>query len=75
MNPGRTVKYLLAVHPACDDEKLEDMKALKLKGLPPIRVVDCGDHYMAIEGSHRLAAAAEPPSGAEPDRARRRGPR
>jgi hypothetical protein len=26
-------------------------------GAPTIRVVDCGDHYMALEGSHRLAAA------------------
>ena len=24
-----------------------------------IRIVDCGTHYMAIEGSHRLAAAAD----------------
>jgi len=27
-------------------------------GAPVIRVVDCGDHYIAIEGSHRLAACA-----------------
>jgi len=27
-------------------------------GVPTIRVIDCGDHYMALEGSHRLAAAA-----------------
>jgi hypothetical protein len=59
MNPDRTVKRLVAVHPAYDDEKLELMKALKLEGLPPVRVVDCRDYYMAIEGSHRLAAAAE----------------
>ena len=26
-------------------------------GAPTIRVVDCGDHYIALEGSHRLAAA------------------
>ena len=24
---------------------------------PTIEVVDCGDYYMALEGSHRLAAA------------------
>jgi hypothetical protein len=59
MNTDRTVKRLLAIHPAYDEEKLEAMRALKLAGLPPIRVVDCGDHYMAIEGSHRLAAAAD----------------
>lgn len=27
-------------------------------GAPSIRVVDCGDHYMALEGVHRLEAAA-----------------
>lgn len=27
-------------------------------GAPSIRVVDCGDHYMALEGCHRIAAAA-----------------
>jgi hypothetical protein len=58
MRPNGTMKRLLAIHPAYDDDKLAAMKALKLEGLPPIRVVDCGDHYMAIEGSHRLAAAA-----------------
>jgi hypothetical protein len=49
MNPDRTVKRLVAVHPAYDDEKLELMKALKLEGLPPVRVVDCRDYYMAVE--------------------------
>ncbi len=29
------------------------------RGPPTIRVVDCGDCYMAIEGCHRLIAAAE----------------
>lgn len=27
-------------------------------GTPTIRVVDCGDHHRAVEGSHRLAIAA-----------------
>lgn len=27
-------------------------------GAPTIKVIDCGDYYMALEGSHRLAAAA-----------------
>lgn len=26
-------------------------------GAPTIRVIACGDYYMALEGSHRLAAA------------------
>lgn len=48
-----------AIH-GTDPEKLarvvDEMKKL---GAPTIRVVDCGDYYMALEGSHRLAAAAE----------------
>jgi hypothetical protein len=28
-------------------------------GAPTIRVVDCGDYLQALEGSHRLAIAAE----------------
>jgi len=35
---------------------LDSMKRL---GAPTIRVVDLGDGYQAIEGSHRLAAAKE----------------
>ena len=30
-----------------------------VRGRPKIRVVDCVDYYMAIEGCHRLMAAAE----------------
>jgi hypothetical protein len=40
-------------------ERLEQVKAeMATLGAPTIRVVDCGDYYMALEGSHRLAAAA-----------------
>jgi len=43
-----------------DPETLEAAKAeMRVLGATTIRVVDCGDHYMAIEGVHRLAAAAE----------------
>ena len=43
-----------------DPGTLEAAKAeMRVLGAPRIRVVDCGDHYMAIEGVHRLAAAAE----------------
>ena len=46
-----------AIH-GVDSDKLESVKAEMLSlGAPAIRVVDCGDHYMALEGSHRLAAA------------------
>jgi hypothetical protein len=34
------------------------MTEMRRLGAPEIRVVDCGDHYYAIEGVHRLAAAA-----------------
>ena len=34
---------------------VEEMRTL---GAPTIKVVDCGDHFIALEGSHRLAAAA-----------------
>lgn len=43
-----------------DPDHLEDVKAeMRRLGAPTIRVVDCGDHYFAIEGAHRLVAAAE----------------
>lgn len=48
-----------AIH-APDAAKLDVVKAEMLTlGPPTIRVVDCGDYYMALEGSHRLAAAAD----------------
>ena len=48
---------IYAIHgPAA--EKLETVKReMEALGAPIIRVVNCGDHYMALEGSHRLAAA------------------
>jgi hypothetical protein len=59
VNPDPTVKCLRAIHPV-DDKKLAAVKALMLElGSPRIRVVNCRDHYAAIEGSHRLAAAAD----------------
>jgi len=36
------------------DEVIKEMRRL---GSPTIRVVDCSDHYQAIEGSHRIEAA------------------
>ena len=32
---------------------------MQLLGAPTIRVVDCGDYLMALEGVHRIAAAAQ----------------
>ncbi|MGK2287275.1 ParB N-terminal domain-containing protein [Pedomonas sp. V897] len=58
-------KWIYAIH-GCDAEHLEEVKAqMKALGAPVIRVVDCGDYYQALEGSHRLAAAAE--LGLEPE--------
>jgi hypothetical protein len=52
-------KTLYLVHPIWD-EKVEDVKAkMRILGAPTVRVVDLGDCYMAIEGCHRLMAAAE----------------
>jgi len=43
-----------------EPEHLETVKAeMKTLGSPTIRVADAGDFYVALEGSHRLHAAAE----------------
>ena len=48
---------IYAIH-APESKKLEQVKAqMAVLGVPAIRVVDCGDYFMALEGSHRLAAA------------------
>ena len=53
------IQSLYLIH-AVEATKLAAVKAEMLKlGAPTVRVVDCGDHYMALEGCHRLAAAAE----------------
>jgi len=44
---------------AADSGHLQSVAAtMQALGAPKIRVVDCGDHYEALEGSHRIAAAA-----------------
>lgn len=42
------------------DAELLDLVVAQMRelGPPTIEVVDCGDYYAALEGSHRLAAAA-----------------
>lgn len=53
------ISALYLIH-AADPAKLAAVKAeMLILGAPTVRVVDCGDHYMAIEGCHRLMAAAE----------------
>jgi len=47
-----------AIH-AADPAKLAIVKnEMAALGAPTINVIDCGDYYMAMDGSHRLAAAA-----------------
>jgi hypothetical protein len=42
-----------------DIAKLATVKAeMSDRGIATIRVVDCGDYYQALEGTHRIAAAA-----------------
>jgi hypothetical protein len=53
------ITTVYAIH-APQAERLEAVKADMMRlGRPTLRVIDCGDHYMALEGSHRLAVAHE----------------
>lgn len=50
---------LFTIHDV-DADKLEGVIAeMKVLGAPTIRVVDCGDYLMALEGTRRIAAAAQ----------------
>jgi hypothetical protein len=52
------IQSLYTLH-QIDNDKLQDVcKQMRILGAPTIRVVDCGDHYVALEGTHRLAACA-----------------
>jgi hypothetical protein len=53
------MQTLFTMH-AVDPAKLDVVKTeMRAMGAPTLRVVDCGDYYMALEGVHRFAAAAE----------------
>lgn len=53
------ISTLYLIHDV-DPVKLATVKAEMLTlGAPTIRVVDCGEYYVALEGCHRLTAAAE----------------
>lgn len=55
----RAKMILHALH-TTDSEHLEAVKQQMAKlGQPTIRVVNCGDYFKAIEGTHRLQAAAD----------------
>jgi hypothetical protein len=50
---------IYAIHKP-DAEKLQSViSEMRTLGAPTIEVVDCGEYFQALEGSHRLAAAAE----------------
>lgn len=49
---------LYTIHGHNEHKVLRVMTEMQTLGAPTIRVVDCGDHYIAIEGTHRLEAAA-----------------
>lgn len=53
------MQTLYTIH-AVDRDKLTGVVAeMKLMGSPKIRAVSCGDYLMALEGVHRIAAAAQ----------------
>lgn len=50
---------LYFMHRPSSDHLEKVRKEMQEKGSPTIRVVDCEDYYIAIEGMHRLRAACE----------------
>lgn len=46
-----------AIHEPDPTHLADVMAAMRTWGAPNIDVVACGDHYRALDGSHRLAAA------------------
>ena len=52
------MKTIYAIHAPYEDRLPHVIAKMKELGAPTIEVVDCGDYYMALGGSHRLAAAS-----------------
>lgn len=48
---------IYAIHGTDETKLAEVIEEMQILGAPTIKVVDCGDYMMALEGSHRLAAA------------------
>ena len=48
---------IYSIHGTDEDRLAEVIADMRKLGAPTIEVVDCGDYYQALEGSHRLAAA------------------
>lgn len=52
------ISTLYTIHGHNEAKVAAVMAEMATLGTPTIRVVDCGDYYMALEGVHRLEAAA-----------------
>lgn len=52
------ITTIYGIHAPDPGKLAEVIEEMKMLGSPILRVVECGDYYMALEGSHRLAAAA-----------------
>ena len=50
---------IYAIHAPDPDKLAEVVAKMRVLGAPSIQAVDCGDYYMALEGSPRLAAAKQ----------------
>jgi hypothetical protein len=48
---------IFAIHAPNPEKLIEITAEMQERGAPAIKVVNCGDYYMALEGSHRIAAA------------------
>ena len=48
---------IYAIHAPTPNRLAVVTAEMQTMGAPTIEVVDCGDYYQALEGSHRLAAA------------------
>jgi hypothetical protein len=56
--PETRTMRVITLHEHDETRAAEVMGDMQTLGAPTIRVIDCGDHYQAIEGTHRLVAAA-----------------
>ena len=52
------VTTLITIHGINETYLAAVMATMRTLGAPTVRVVDCGDHYVAVEGTHRIEAAA-----------------
>lgn len=54
----KLITTLYTINPVNEAHLVEVLAYMKQHGSPTIRVVDCGDYYQALEGSHRTAGAS-----------------